>query len=47
AVVNFPPRRIAGLESQVLVLGVLNPEDQGEVILVRPDRPGTSGWRLG
>ncbi len=47
AVVNFPPRRIAGLASQVLVLGVLNPDDPGEVILVRPDRPNTSGWRLG
>ena len=47
AVVNFPLRRIAGLASEVLVLGVLNPEDPGEVILVRPDRPGTRGWRLG
>lgn len=47
AVVNFPPRRIAGLASQVLVLGVLNPDDPGEVILVRPDRPHTTGWRLG
>ncbi|HUY53772.1 MAG TPA: tRNA-binding protein [Candidatus Nanopelagicaceae bacterium] len=47
AVVNFPPRRIAGMASQVLVLGVLNPDDPGEVILVRPDRSNTNGWRLG
>ena len=26
AVVNFPPRRIAGVESQVLVLGVADPD---------------------
>lgn len=47
AVVNFPPRRIAGFESEVLVLGVVNPDDPGEVILVRPDREGVKGWQLG
>jgi tRNA-binding protein len=47
AVVNFPPRRIAGFKSQVLVLGVINPLDPGDIVLVRPDRPGTVGWRLG
>lgn len=46
AVVNFPPRRIAGFESEVLVLGVVNPDDPGEVILVRPDREGVKGWQL-
>jgi tRNA-binding protein len=46
AVVNFPPRRIAGYSSQVLVLGMVNPEDPGEIVLVRPDRSGTRGWRL-
>lgn len=46
AVVNFPPRRIAGLASECLVLGVVNPDDPGDVVLVRPDRPGTEGWEL-
>lgn len=46
AVVNFPPRRIAGFSSQVLVLGMVNPDDPGEIVLVRPDRPGSRGWRL-
>lgn len=46
-VVNFPPRRIAGFRSEVLILGVIDPEDPGDVVLVRPDRPGVQGWRLG
>ncbi len=46
AVVNFPPRRIAGFSSQVLVLGMVNPQDPAEIVLVRPDRSGTRGWRL-
>ena len=45
AVVNFPPRRIAGFESEVLTLGV--PDEQGNVILVSPDKPGaTTGGKL-
>jgi tRNA-binding protein len=47
AVVNFPPRRIAGFLSHVLVLGMGNPDHSGDVVLVRPDRPGTRNWRLG
>jgi len=46
AIVNFPPRRIAGLESQVLVLGAVNPADPGDVVLVRPDDVDVRGWRL-
>ena len=36
AVVNFPPRRIATLDSEVLVLGAL--DDEHGVVLLRPDR---------
>jgi tRNA-binding protein len=44
-VVNFPPRRVAGFESEVLVLGALD-EEQG-VVLLRPDRPCAPGDRVG
>lgn len=47
AVVNFPARRIAGFSSECLVLGVVNPDDPTDVVLVRPDRPMTEGWELG
>jgi len=46
AVVNFPPKRIAGLASECLVLGVVNPDDADDVVLVRPDVPDTVGWHL-
>ncbi|HEY0393954.1 MAG TPA: tRNA-binding protein [Candidatus Elarobacter sp.] len=44
AVVNFPPKRIAGFESQVLVLGM--DDADGNVILVRPTFPVPNGRRL-
>lgn len=46
-VVNLPPRRIAGFVSEVLVLGTVDPDDPGDVVLVRPDARGDlRGWRL-
>jgi tRNA-binding protein len=47
AVVNLPARRIAGFPSQVLVLGLIATDDPEDVILIRPDRPGSQGRRLG
>lgn len=43
-VVNFPPRRIAGFESQVLTLGL--PDTEGAVVLVRPDIAVPNGGRM-
>jgi tRNA-binding protein len=46
AVVNFPPRRIAGFKSEVLVLGALS--DEHGVVLLRPDRDDVApGDRIG
>ncbi|MGH7469349.1 MAG: tRNA-binding protein [Longimicrobiales bacterium] len=47
AVVNFAPRRIAGFESQILILGMMNPSDDGDVVLVRPDDSAVMAWPLG
>jgi tRNA-binding protein len=44
AVVNFPPRRIAGFVSDVLVLGVYAAE--GDVVLLRPDQEVAPGLRV-
>jgi tRNA-binding protein len=44
AVVNFPPRQIGPFMSEVLTLGV--PDENGEVMLIGPDRPVPAGGRL-
>lgn len=41
AVVNFPPRRIAGFKSEVLVLG--GTPEEGDVVLLRPDHQVPNG----
>jgi len=44
AVVNFAPRQIGRFMSEVLVLGV--PDDNGAVVLIRPDLDVPKGGRL-
>lgn len=44
AVVNFPPRQIGPVMSEVLVLGV--PDDAGEVVLLTPDKDVPLGGRM-
>ncbi len=44
AVVNFPPRQIGPMMSEVLTLGV--PDADGEVVLLRPSQEVPDGGRL-
>jgi len=45
AVVNFPPRQIGPVRSEVLVLGAL--DDEKGVVLLRPDEDVEVGDRIG
>jgi tRNA-binding protein len=44
AVVNFPPRQIGKFMSEVLTLGF--PSDEGEVVLISPERRVPNGGRM-
>ncbi|SPF77358.1 putative chaperone CsaA [Aliiroseovarius pelagivivens] len=44
AVVNFPPRQIGPMRSEVLVLGL--PDPDGEVVLLTPDKSVPNGARM-
>ena len=44
AVVNFPPRQIGPVKSEVLTLGV--PDENGEVVLIGPGHETPVGGRL-
>ena len=44
AAMNFPPKRIAGVKSEVLVLGL--PDADGAVVLLTPDQSVPLGGRM-
>ena len=45
AVVNFPPKQIANIMSQCLVLGVVG--NNNDVVLLNPDRRVENGMKIG
>ncbi|MEX0591550.1 MAG: tRNA-binding protein [Xanthobacteraceae bacterium] len=44
AVLNFPPRQIGPMRSEVLTLGL--PDEDGGVVLIAPDKKVPNGGRL-
>ena len=44
AVVNFPPRQIGPMRSEILVLGL--PDENGEIVLIGPDQAVPVGGRM-
>ncbi len=44
AVVNFPPKQIANIQSECLILGAVN---EKEVTLLTTDKPVNNGLRIG
>lgn len=44
AVLNFPPKQIGNIISEVLILGL--PDDNGEPILISPDKRVPNGGEL-
>ena len=44
AVVNFPPKQIGPLKSEVLIVGF--PDEEGKPVLVRPDQDVPLGGKL-
>ncbi|MDJ0823533.1 MAG: tRNA-binding protein [Paracoccaceae bacterium] len=44
AVVNFPPRQIGPMRSEVLVLGLS--DANGDIVLIGPDQPIPNGERM-
>lgn len=44
AVINFPPKQIANLKSECLIMGVV---DEANVTLIGPGKPVANGLRIG
>ena len=44
AVVNFPPRQIGPVMSEILVLGL--PDESGQIVLIGPDQAVPNGGRM-
>jgi tRNA-binding protein len=45
AVVNFPPKNIAGFQSECLVLGIY--DEANSVVLLSPNKPVLNGAKIG
>lgn len=45
AVVNFPPKNIAGFQSECLVLGIY--DETNSVVLLSPNKPVSNGLKIG
>ncbi|HEV7331149.1 MAG TPA: tRNA-binding protein [Flavisolibacter sp.] len=45
AVVNFPPKNIAGFLSECLVLGIY--DEENHVVLLSPKKPVSNGLKIG
>ena len=45
AVVNFPPKQIAGFISECLVLGIY--DENKDVVLLQPQHPVSNGLKIG
>ncbi len=45
AIINFPPKRIAGFVSECLVLGIY--DEKEAVVLLQPERRVTNGLKIG
>src|SRR5436309_1534238 len=44
AVVNFPPKQVGPVKSEVLILGLSN--SNGDIVLIEPERAVPNGQRL-
>jgi tRNA-binding protein len=45
AIVNFPPKQIAGFISECLVLGIY--DENKDVVLIQPNHPVSNGLKIG